>query len=228
MKNALARALAATAVSGALVLSLAPAASAAVTLPPDVATSLATFPTDPKGAMTAWVAWAQDQPMTTASTAPGARVNCRIDSAGVSRCVNEVPAGSGKGWKRYSVTYTLANEKTQVFKYKGQWVRNNFGADQNPFTNTSRFYNYDYWLPWSTPGIPIDTFVDSDGWFSVQEQNTKPGDDQYPVTMVKVSPDGLTAKFLQQYQNGKVGVTQTIRLTDVPAINVPQSTKQRL
>ena len=44
--------------------------------------------------------------------------------------------------------------------------------------------------------------------------------------MVKVSPDGLTAKFLQQYQDGKVAISQTIALTDVPAINVPQSTKQ--
>lgn len=226
MTLSLTRPLIALAVAGGLALASAPAASAEVSVPADVSTALSTFPTDPRGAMTAWVDWAQDQPMTTAYSAPGARVNCRIDSAGVTKCVTDVPAG--KGWKRYGVTYTLANDKTQVFKYKGQWVRNNDGADQNPFTNTSRFYSYDYWLPWLTTGIPIDTFVDSNGWLSVQEQNTKPGEDQYPVTMVKVSPDGLTAKFLQQDEDGKVGASQTITLTDVPPIKVPQSTKQRL
>lgn len=219
--------LAAIALAGAMVFTIAPTATAAVTVPPDVATALATFPTDPKGAMTTWVGWAERQPMTTALTSVESRVNCSLDAAGVSRCVSFVPNPSGKGWNRYGVTYTLANDKTQVFKSKGKWVRNNFGADQNPFTNTSRFYSYDYWLPWLTSGLTYSTFVDSDGWYSVQEQNTKGGDDQFPVTMVKVSPDGLTAKFLQQYQDGKVAISQTITLQDVPAINVPQSTKQQ-
>jgi len=165
--------------------------------------------------------------MTTASSGPGARVNCNIDAAGVSKCTDFVPNPSGKNWKRYGVTYTLANDKTQVFKSKGKWVRNNFGADINPFTNTSRFYSYDYWLPWLTPSVKYSTFIDSDGWYSVQEQNPKMGDDQSPVTMVKVSPDGLTAKFLQQDQDGKIVESQTITVTDVPSINVPQSTKQQ-
>lgn len=221
-------AIAGTALATAVTLAAAPVASAAVTVPPDVAASLAAFPTDPQGAMTAWVDWAQDQPMTTASRSVEARVNCRIDAAGVSRCVSYVPNLPKKGWKRNGVTYTLANGRTQVFKSKGQWVRNNDGADTNPFTNTSRFYPYNYWLPWLTPGVVYDTFVDSDGWYSVQEQNSKGGDDQYPVTMVKVAPDGLTAKFLQQYQDGRVAISETITLTDVPAINVPESTKQKL
>lgn len=226
MRLSLTRPLIALAVAGGLALISAPSTSAAVSVPSDVSTALVSFPTDPRGAMTAWVTWAQTQPMTTTQTGPGARVTCAIDATGVSKCVDFVPKAKGKGWKRDSVTYTLANDRTQVFMSKGQWVRNNFGADQNPFTNTGRFYPYDYWLPWLTSGVPIDTFVDSDGWLSVQEQNTKGGDDQYPVTMVKVSPDGLTAKFLQQYQDGKVAISQTITLTDVPAINVPQSTKQ--
>lgn len=227
MKLSPTRPLIALAVAGGLALASAPTASADVSVPTSVSTALSSFPTDPRGAMTSWVTWAQVQPMRTALEGPGSRVNCTIDAAGVSKCVDFVPKAKGKGWKRDSVTYTLANDRTQIFKSKGQWVRNNFGADQNPFTNTDRFYPYDYWLPWLTAGVPIDTFVDSDGWLSVQEQNTKGGDDQLPVTMVKVSPDGLTAKFLQQYQDGKVAVSQTITLTDVPAINVPQSTKQQ-
>lgn len=227
MKQSLTRPLIALAVAGGLMLASAPSASAEVSVPTDVSAALGTFSSDPRGAMTTWVTWAQAQPMTTAESGPGSRVNCAIDSAGVSKCVDFVPKAKGIGWKRDSVTYTLANDRTQVFKSKGQWVRNNFGADQNPFTNTDRFYPYDYWLPWLTSGVPIDTFIDPDGWLSVQEQNTKGGDDRYPVTMVKVSPDGLTAKFLQQYQDGRLAVGQTITLTDVPAINVPQSTKQR-
>lgn len=224
--NAL-RSLAAIAVAAGLALGSAPVASAAVTVPADVATALSSFPTDPKAAMTAWVSWAQTQPMTTASSSVEARVNCRIDAAGVSRCVEFVPNLPKKGWKRYGVTYTLANDTTQVFKSKGRWVKNNFGADQNPFTNTDRYYSYDYWLPWLTAGVGYDAFVDPDGWFSVQAQNPKMGDDQLPVTMVKVSPDGLTAKFLQQYQDGKIAISQTITLRDVPNINVPAAAKQR-
>ena len=221
------RPLAAIALTGALALGLAPSAAAAVTVPPDVATALATFPTDPKGAMTTWVGWAERQPMTTALTSVESRVNCSLDAAGVSRCVSFVPNPSGKGWNRYGVTYTLANDKTQVFKSKGKWVQNNFGADQNPFTNTRRFYSYDYWLPWLTSGVKYDTFVDSAGWYSISEQNPKMGEDELPVTMVKVAPDGLSAKFLQQYQDGKIAVSQTITLQDVPAINVPQATKKQ-
>ena len=226
MRMSITRPLVALAVAGGLALAFSPAASADVSVPTNVSAALGSFPTDPRGAMTSWVEWAQVQSMRTALEGPGSRVTCAIDAAGVSKCVDFVPNTKGKGWKRDSVTYTLANDTTQIFKSKGRWVRNNFGADQNPFTNTDRFYPYDYWLPWLTSGVPIDTFVDSDGWLSVQEQNTKGGDDQYPVTMVKVSPDGLTAKFLQQYQDGKVAISQTIALTDVPAINVPQSTKQ--
>ena len=219
--------LAAIALAGVMALAVAPTATAAITVPPDVATALGTFQTDPKAAMTTWVDWAQKQPMTTALTSVESRVNCSIDSAGVSKCVTSVPNPSGKGWKRYGVTYTLANDKTQIFKSKGKWVKNNFGADINPFTNTSRFYSYDYWLPWLTKDVKYETFVDSDGWLSISEMNPKNADDQYPVTMVKVSPDGLVAKFLQQYQDGKIAVSQTITLQDVPAINVPQATKQR-
>lgn len=228
MRVGLIRSVMAATLAGGLAIALAPSASAEVSPPTDVSSALATFTADPKAAMTTWVDWAQDQPMTTASTSIEARVNCRIDAAGVSRCASFDPRPSGKGWKRAGVTYTLANDKTQIFSYKGQWVRNNFGADVNPFTNTDRFYSYDYWLPWLTKGVTYDTFVDSDGWLSVQEQNPKVGDDQYPVTMVKVSPDGLQAKFLQQDQDGKVGISQTITLTDVPAIAVPDSVKQRL
>lgn len=227
MKITALKPLAAITLAGALALSLAPSATAAVTVPPDVATALAAFPTNPQGAMNSWVAWAQTQAMTTEESSVQARVDCRIDSAGVSRCTSYTPNPSGKKWNREGVTYTLANDKTQIFKSKGRWVRNNFGADQNPFTNTSRFYSYDYWLPWLTSGLTYSTFVDSDGWYSIQEQNTKGGDDELPVTMVKVSPDGLTAKFLQQYQDGKVAISQAITLQDVPAINVPQSTKQQ-
>jgi hypothetical protein len=218
----------AAAVAGGLALGVAPAAVADVSVPTEVSSALATFSTDPKGAMSTWVDWAQDQPMKTASSSVEARVNCRIDAAGVSRCTSFDPNPSGKGWKRAGVTYTLANDTTQIFKFKGKWVKNNFGADQNPFTNTERFYSYDYWLPWLTQGVTYDTFVDSNGWLSVQEQNPKVGDDQLPVTMVKVSPDGLQATFLQQYQDGKVAITQNITLTDVPAIQVPNAVKQRL
>lgn len=228
MRITLIRPMAVAALVGGLALGMAPGASAEVSVPSGVSSALTTFSTDPKGAMTAWVDWAQDQSMTSSSVAAEGRVNCRIDSAGVSRCVSFEPNASGKGWKRAGVTYTLANDKTQVFRSQGKWVKNNYGADQNPFTNTDRFYSYDYWLPWLTKGVTYDTFVDSDGWLSVQEQNPKVGDDQYPVTMVKVSPDGLQAKFLQQDQDGKVGITESITLKDVPTIQVPNAVKQRL
>ena len=211
-----------------MALGVVPVAHAEVAVPTDVAAALATFPTAPQAATTAWVNWAKNQSMTTASVAVDAKNNCRIDAKGVSKCTLYVPKVPGKGWVRYGVTYTLANDRTQIFKSKGKWVKNEFGADINPFTNTSRFYPYDYWLPWLTAGVPVTTSVDANGWYVVRSQNVTPGDDQLPVTAVMIAPDGLHAKFLQQYQDGKVASTQTITLRDVPAIKVPQAVKQKM
>lgn len=229
MRTRLIRSLAALSLAGAATLAAAPVAGAApIDVPADVASALANFSSDPQTAMATWTAWAAQQPMTTRGVDQDIdRADCRIDSAGVSWCTVYERNPSGKRWKRVSSTYTLANGKTQVFKSDGKWVRNNFGADNNPITNSDRLYSYDYWTPWNTPGVQYDASVGTDGWYTVQSQNPSVGDDQYPVLMVKVSPDGTRAQFLQQYQDGKVAVLQTLTLKDVPRIKVPQSTKQR-
>lgn len=229
MKPRLVGTLASAILAGIFVVGGALPSSAAtvVDVPTDVTSALDTFPSDPEAAMTAWATWAATQPMTTRITNPGIdRTDCQIDPQQVAKCTSYQANPSGKKWVRDQVTYT--NGKTQVFKNKGKWVRNNYGADNNPITNTDRFYSYDYWTPWTTPGVTYDASVGTDGWYTIQSQNPKVGDDQFPVLMVKVSPDGTRAQFLQQYQDGKVAVQQTLTLRDVPRINIPQSTKQRM
>jgi hypothetical protein len=213
---------------GAFLLGLSTPAQAAVTVPPDVATALQSFSANPQAAMTAWVGWARTQPMTFTNTAVSGKVSCAIDAASVTKCQDFDPNLDTTGYISRGTTYTLANNKTQVFKFHGAWVRNNFGANANPFTNTRRFYPYNYWLPWLTPGVPVATSVGTDGWYTVTAQNKNPGDDQSQVTVVRVAPDGLHAQFLQQSGKGKVDVRKTITLRDVPPIKVPASTPQHL
>ena len=231
MTRTLIRSLAALALAGATSLAVLPAATAAtsVPVPANVSAALADFAGNPKGAVEAWTTWAAEQPMTTTMTNPGIdRTDCRIDTTGVSRCTSYEANPSGKKWNREGVVYTMANGKTQVIKSKGKWVRNDDGANNNPITNYNRRYSYDYWMPWTTPGVIYDASVGTDGWYTVQSQNPTAGDDQFPVLMVKISPDGTRAQFLQQYEDGKVAVTQTLALREVPRINVPRSTKQRM
>lgn len=230
MSHRLIRPLIALSVAVSVSLTVAPSAAAApvVAVPPEVTSALAGFGNNPEQAINTWTAWAAQQPMTTRGTNQNIdRADCRIDSSGVSSCTVYERNPPGKKWNRVGVTYTLANERTQVFKRDGKWVRNNYGASNNPITNSDRLYSYDYWTPWTTPGVQYDTSVGSDGWYTVQSQNPTVGDDEYPVLMVKVSPDGTRAQFLQQYQDGKVAALQSLTLKDVPRIKVPQSTKQR-
>ena len=212
-----------------LLVGVSAPASAVIAAPTPVAAKLATFPTDPQGAMTAWVDWAKGQPMRYSTTAVDGKVVCKIDAVAVTKCVGYNPNLSGKGYVKAYTNYTLANHRTQVFTFKGKWVKNNFGADTNPFTNTDRYYpQYDYWLPWLTPGVPVTTSVAADGWYVVRSQNLKVGDDQYAVTVVRVAPDGSRAQFLQQTDKGTTEVATGITITEVPAINVPSAVKQQL
>lgn len=230
MKTQVMRSIAAFFAAATLSVVVVPTASAApvVDVPSEVTRALAKFPTDPKAAMSAWTTWAATQPMTTRSTVPGqARTDCRIDSDGVSKCTAYEPNPSGKNWVRKSSTYTEADGETQVFKSKGKWVRNNNGANNNPITNADRFYSFDYWTPWTTPGVSFDASVADDGWYTIQSQNPTAGDDELPVVMVRVSPDGTRAQIWQQYEDGKIAAQQTLTLRNVGNINVPKSTKMR-
>jgi hypothetical protein len=204
------------------------AAAAPTPAPPAVQGALQAFDAAPEAAMTAWVDWAKGQTMTYTSTAVDGKYACRVDASGVSTCTIWNPKVPGHGWVFHETFYTLANHRTQVFKYRGAWVYNSYGADNNAFTNTSRFYPYDYWLPWQTPGVPVTTSTDAAGWHVVTSQNVNPGDDQSEVTVVKVSPDGSRAVFLQQNTAGKVAQRTTITLRDVRPITVPKAKKQVL
>jgi hypothetical protein len=203
-------------------------AQADVTVPPEVSTALQSFITMPRAAVTSWVNWAQTQPMTVVTTAADGKTSCVIDAAHVTRCRQYDPKAHGKGYVLTGTDYTLADNKTQVFRYHGGWVHNSLGADTNPFTNTDRFYSYDYWLPWATPQVPVLTSVDEKGWYTVRSDNKELGDDQSPRTVVRVSPDGLHAQFLQLDANDESLVVTSVTLTSVPAIRVPHSRKQHL
>lgn len=217
--------LPAAAIAVALTLIPGVASAAPIPAPPDVQAALRAFDSAPEQAMVAWVAWAKDQPMTFTTTAVDGKVVCRTDSAGVTKCVMRDPKPDGTGTVYAGTTYISANHKTQVFKRDGEWVTTRYGVDPNPITNSARYYQYDYWLPWKTPAVPVSTSTDAYGWHVVTAHNLKPGDDQSQVTAVQVSPDGSRAVFLQLDKAGREQVRTSITLRDVPAIVVPEAVR---
>jgi hypothetical protein len=213
---------------GAMALATPSASAVAIPAPPVVQAALQGCDAPPLAALTAWLDWAKGQPMTFTAQAVDGKYTCQIDAAGVSNCSIWNPKMSGKGWDFAERIYTMANHKKQVFTYHHAWVYNNYGANTNPLTNTKRYYPYDYWLPWTTAGVPVSTTTDADGWHVVTSHNLKPGDDQSEFTVVKVSPDGSRAVFIQRDKAGNVDVRTSITLRDVPTIVVPKATKQHL
>lgn len=213
-------------VAGLMLLPLTPAH--ADPAPPEVAASLATFPNDPAAAMAGWTAWAGTNSMTTTTktTAPPGRIVCRIDSAQASRCLYSAQVigrgGRNMGIRPISEVVTSATGR-QFFRDPPikKWTSNKFGANENPITNTSRFYSYNPWQPWLTPGIDYTTTVDTRGWFTIRSSNPRPRDDEPPVIVTAVAPDGGSASLTQQNAKGRTLQRMRIDVTSVPAIQVP-------
>lgn len=207
---------------------LVPASARADTPPPDVASALAGFPTDPAAAMAAWTGWAAMTPMTsrTTTSAPKGRVTCRIDAARVSRCLYAAEVigrgGRNMGIRPISDVVTTPSGR-QYFRDPPikKWTSNKFGANENPITNTSRFYSYNPWQPWLTPGIRYTTSVDARGWFTITSSNPSPRDDEPPTIVTSVAPDGGKASLIQQNAKGRALERTRIDFTSVPPIQVP-------
>lgn len=209
---------------------VAPAAQAApVPAPEPVATALAGFESDPQGAMAAWSTWAATQPMKyTLTDKPGRfRAVCEIDAAAVSRCDDYARiigrGGQDMGMKRISEVITTADRR-QFFRDVPlkRWTSNTFGANTNPITNTGRFYSYNPWQPWGAAGISITTATGADGYREIRVINPAPGDDEPPVTVARVSPDGSRAELVNQSAKGKTLSVNRITIAEVPAIRIPR------
>ena len=196
--------------------------------PADVAASLASFPDDPAAAMAAWTTWAGTSSMTTSTktSAPPGRIVCRIDTAQASRCLysSQVIGRGGKnmGIRPISEVVTTPGGR-QFFRDPPikKWTSNKFGANVNPITNTARFYSYNPWQPWLTPGIDYTTSVDARGWFTIRSSNPQPREGEPPVIVTAVAPDGGSASLTQQNAKGRALQRTRIDLTSVPTIQVP-------
>jgi len=209
---------------------LAPVVQAApIPAPEPVASALAGFEADPQGAMAEWSAWAATQPMryTLTDKQRRFRSECQIDAARVSNCDDYARiigrGGRDMGMKRISEVITTADGR-QYFRDVPlkKWNSNRFGANTNPITNTSRFYAYNPWQPWGTAGISISTAIGTDGYREVRVSNPAPGDDEPPVTVARVSPDGAKAELVNQNAKGKVLSVNRIAIAEVPAIRIPR------
>lgn len=204
------------------------ASAAPLTPTEEVASALGGFAADPATAMAAWTAWAASAPMTFVTNAPAfaSRQKCRIDSARVARCLDyqEVIGRGGRnmGMKPISEVVTTPSGK-QYFRDipMKKWTSNKYGANVNPVSNTSRFYSYNPWQPWLTPGIAYTTSVDADGTYAIRAEIANPGDDQPSVTVARVAASGAHAVLQDQARSGKALRTTTITLQDVAAIEVP-------
>lgn len=200
-----------------------------VGVPPETVTAaLSGFSADPAAAMAAWTQWAATSPMTYVRNSPsfGSRSKCRIDSAQISRCTDyqEVIGRGGRnmGMKPVSEVVTSATGR-QYFRDIPikKWTSNKYGANANPITNTSRFYSYDPWQPWLTPGITYTTSVDSDGTLVIRSEVANPRDDQPPVTVARVAASGAEAVVQDRNRADKALSATTIKFTAVPAIAFP-------
>ena len=212
----------------AVVIVVPPAHADAISAPATVTSALAAFTTNPRVAMSTWTAWAGQETMRWTFVAIDRSV-CAIDSARVTRCRSYDRNPSGKGFMtKGDTTYTLANDKRQIFNWNGKWVYNNLGVSVNPITATANFVPYNPWNPWLTEGIPVTTSIGKDGWVEVTSQNVKGGDDTTAVYVTRVSPDGLKAQLLGESKSGEVSITEDIVITNVPIIVVPKASKQRL
>lgn len=209
---------------------IAPAALAApIPAPEPVVAALATFDSDPVGAMSGWTGWAGTQPMRTTLTdrARDSRAVCLIDAAGVSLCNDFARiigrGGQDMGMKRISEVITTP-ERRQYFRDVPlkKWTSNKFGANINPIANTGRFYSYNPWQPWGSPGITISTAIAADGYREVRVSNPSPGDDEPPVTVARVSPDGSKAELIDQSAKGKTLSINRISIADVAAVRIPR------
>lgn len=208
----------------------APAVQAApIPAPEPVVTALAGFETDPQGAMAAWSAWAATQPMRYTLTDKQRRFRsvCQLDAAGASTCDDYARiigrGGRDMGMKRISEVITTADGR-QYFRDVPlkKWNSNKFGANTNPITNTGRFYAYNPWQPWGATGISISTAIGADGYREVRVSNPAPGEDEPPVTVARVSPDGTKAELVDQTAKGKVLSINRISIADVPSIRIPR------
>ena len=214
---------------GLVAVSALPEAHAeGIAAPAAVTSVLANFTSNPQTAMATWSAWAGQEPMRWTFKAIDRSV-CAIDSARVTRCHSYDRNPSGKGFMtKGDTTYTLANNKRQIFNWNGRWVYNNLGTDVNPITATGNFVPYDPWNPWLTVGIPVTTAVGKGSWLEVTSTNVKGGDDTTAVYVTRVSPDGLKAQLLGESKAGTVSITEDIVITNVPNISVPKASKQKL
>jgi hypothetical protein len=211
-------------------LFLAPVAQAApIPAPEPVAAALAGFESDPQAAMSEWAGWVATQPMRySLNDKPRQfRSICQIDAAGTSLCDDFIRiigrGGRDMGMKRTSEVITTADRK-QYFRDVPlkKWNANKFGANTNPVSNTGRFYSYNPWQPWGTPGIAISTSIGADGYREVRVSNPAPGDDQPSVTVTRVSPDGSKAELIEQTVKGKNLSVNRISIADVATIKIPR------
>jgi hypothetical protein len=211
-------------------LFVAPVAQAApIPAPEPVAAALAGFESDPQAAMSQWASWAATQPMRYSLNDKPRRFRstCQIDVAGTSRCDDYIRiigrGGRDMGMKRTSEVITTSDRK-QYFRDVPlkKWNANKFGTNTNPISNTGRFYSYNPWQPWGTPGISISTSIGAGGYREVRVSNPAPGDDQPSVTVTRVSPDGSKAELIEQTAKGKNLSVNRISIADVAPIKIPR------
>jgi hypothetical protein len=220
-------------VSGLLAASLigvqAPASAESIPVPEPVTAALASFPSDPQGAVTTWAAWAASSPMTYVRKGkrPKTRSNCKIDSAGVADC-NDFAQVIGRGnrnmgMKKISEIITAGNRQYFRDPPLKKWTRTRTASNPNPITGVADRVGFDPWLPWTDQAPDISTQVLENGTLEIRAQNPAPAEGEAARTIVRIAANGLQATLLEYDERDRTSSTTRITWETVPSISIPKA-----
>ena len=220
-------------VSGLLAASLigvqAPASAESIPVPEPVTAALASFPTDPQGAVTAWAAWAASSPMTYVRKGkrPKTRSNCKIDSAGVADC-NDFAQVIGRGNRNMGmkkISEIITAGKRQFFRDPPlkRWTKTRTASNPNPITGIEDRIGFDPWLPWTDAAPGIATEVLANGSLEIKAENPAPSKGEPARTVTRIAANGLQATVLEYDAQGRVSNRTTITFEPVASVKIPKA-----
>jgi len=220
-------------VSGLLAASLigvqAPASAESIPVPEQVTAALASFSSDPQGAVSAWATWAASSPMTYVSKGkrPKTRSNCKIDSAGVADC-NDFAQVIGRGNRNMGmkkISEIITAGKRQYFRDPPlkKWTRTRTTSNPNPITGVAERVGFDPWLPWADQAPGIATQVLENGTLEIRAQNPAPAEGEPARTVVRIAANGLQATLIEYDERDRTSSTTRITWETVPSIRIPKA-----
>lgn len=142
-----------------------------------------------QASVTAWTKSAAQSSMVTREVGEGdSRTTCNIAVNQASDCISRIPGNPA------TQTVTNADASRQWFRTlpKGKWKSDTTAAHVNPVADTSRFFSYDPFTPWTAKADLGVTWSmkRANGNVVIESHIKKFGDGELPDTTVTISQNG--------------------------------------